>query len=124
MRQPSRRNAKCEALKSKSAWMASCPMALPKEINIDLQSIIPWGQIRDKAVGTGVITKDDLPILKELRDRGNFTAHYGQIFDQRIRSYITSSDGLRLWADEGEALDTLRKAAAILNNVATWIGSH
>ena len=91
----------------------------PSTIDVDLTQIRKnWSKIRDKAKEMSVVRDRDLLALVEIRKRGNFVAHYGQIFDQRIFSTIDSRNrGLRLWADRQEAEDSLRKTADILSYI-------
>jgi hypothetical protein len=70
----------------------------------------------------GILSDDDLANLAEIRKRGNFAAHYGQIFDRRIYSSINAKEGeLRLWGDAEEAEDSLRKTATILRKVISRV---
>ena len=95
------------------------PSPPPSNIEVDIQHIrAKWGTIRRSSVESGLLTEDDLTKLAEIRERGNFVAHYGQKFDQRIYSPVDSKLGeLRLWVDAEEAEDSLRKTATILSNV-------
>jgi len=95
------------------------PSPPPSTIEVDIQHIrAKWDKVRGSSVEKGLLTEDDLAKLAEIRERGNFVAHYGQKFDQRIYSPVDSKLGeLRLWVNAYEAEDSLRKTATILNNI-------
>jgi hypothetical protein len=115
-------NLICRSVTETAIYLAisrKSPCPPPSTIDIDFKHIgADWGKIRHKAKDMKVLTEYDLRDLVEIRKRGNFVAHYGQIFDQRILTPVDPRIGeLRLWGNEEEAEDSLRKAAAILNKV-------
>lgn len=94
------------------------PSPSPGKLEIDFQRIREkWGPIRDRAEKLRLITQSDLLIMNEIRDRGNYTAHYGQRYDQRTQSDIATTMRLGFWADKKQTEDTLQKTAIVLGHI-------
>jgi hypothetical protein len=94
------------------------PSPPPGRIDVDFQHIgAHWASIRAEAKTLGLLTEDDLTMLDEIRRRGNYTAHYGQRYDRRTHSDIATIRRLGVWADGGQAEDSLHKAATVLGHV-------
>jgi len=95
-------NLICRSVTETAVYLAisrKSPRPPPSTIDIDFKHIVAnWGEIRRKAKDMKVLKEDHLGDLAEIRKRGNFVAHYGQIFDQRILTPVDSRIGeLRLW---------------------------
>jgi hypothetical protein len=90
------------------------------EISINLDSIDDtWLGILSKARHTNLVDYNTEKMLGHIRKKGNFAAHYGQKFDERI----AQGQGLgRLWITRAEAEELLRQTLRVLDNLRRALG--
>jgi hypothetical protein len=81
-----------------------------QEMEIDYSFIqSKWRRILRKAKTSGYINDELEQQLNEIREAGNFAAHYGQRHDKDLTTKVKKG-----WIKREDALQTLRKTARIL----------
>jgi hypothetical protein len=95
-------------------------LKMVQEIKLD-HSLIEkrWGEVLRKAKLSGYIDEKLEQQVREVREAGNFAAHYGQRFDKEMQETINKPTvkGVKGWINKADSLRTLRKTAEILEAV-------
>src|SRR6266568_6250672 len=85
------------------------------QIAVNLDSIRDtWLGILSKARQSSILDYNTEKMLEHIRKKGNFAAHYGQKFDEKI----AQGQGLgRLWITRVEAEELLRQTVRVLDHL-------
>jgi hypothetical protein len=87
-----------------------------QEMEIDYSFIqAMWRRILRKAKASGYINGELEQQLNEIREAGNFVAHYGQRHDKELTKVMKKE--INGWIKKEDAHQTLRKTASILKAV-------
>jgi hypothetical protein len=73
-----------------------------------------FGEILCKAKASGYINGEVEQQLNEIREAGNFAAHYGQRYDRELITNVVKKEKIKGWMNREGAHQTLRKTAYIL----------
>jgi hypothetical protein len=90
------------------------------EMEVDLSLVrAEWKCVICKAKILGYIESELERQVNEVREAGNFVAHYGQRYDREVEKAIKEpqAKGVKGWINRADSLRTLRKTAEILKAV-------
>jgi len=105
----------CRASTETAAYLSLARKRSGLKISMNLDSIDDtWLEILSKARQHGLVDRDTEKMLGHIRKKGNFAAHYGQRFDEKI----ALGQGLgRLWITRIEAEELLRQTVRVLDRL-------
>ena len=103
----------CRASTETAIYLALARRRTKLQIKLNLGSIHDkWLTILSKARKRKLLDVDTERMLRHVRRKGDFVAHYGQKFDQKIGQ----DQGLgKLWITRVEAEEVLRQTVKVLN---------
>jgi hypothetical protein len=105
----------CRASTETAVYLALARRRTKLQIRLNLGSIHDnWLSILSKARKRKFVDVETERMLRHIRRKGDFVAHYGQKFDQKIRQ----EQGLgSLWITRVEAEEVLRQTVKVLNHL-------
>jgi hypothetical protein len=86
-------------------------------MEVDLSFVrAEWKCVICKAKILGYVDSELERQVNEVREAGNFVAHYGQRYDKEVEKAIKEpqAKGVKGWINRADSLRTLRKTAEIL----------
>jgi len=92
-------------------------LEMVREVKVDYDLIrAKWKCILWRAKSDGYINDELEQELREIRESGNFVAHYGQRFDKEIVRKIKDrrAGEIKGWIKRGDSLRTLHRTANVL----------